>query len=207
MSREAVFARERCLRRALGDGALVLPRARWAAAASSGRGHGRPCGGGRPNRLRSRARRFRTTGHASQWLGRLFGNPPLQARCELSRVLEARGRQNDHELIPSDPAGHARGANSLPDAIGEALQGAVANRVPKLIVGPFEVVHVEQDEGQTGALVVSAPDLAVNRFHQRATVWEASQPVQLFGVSRQGWWWRPSARGSWRDSASQRCES
>ncbi len=108
---------------------------------------------------------------------RISGDPASQLVSELARLLDARFRHEDDELVAAIARHHVRTAAILFENMAHALKDHVALEVPVKIVHELEAVEVHQHERERPVGARRALPFRRKRFHQEAMSLDAGKPV------------------------------
>ena len=102
----------------------------------------------------------------------------------LLRLAVGRLEDDERELVAADPVGPVRSAQARLDDPRDAQQGAVARRMPVLVVKGLERVHVAEGEREAPAVARRARRLRLQVAHERPAVAEAGQRVVVGEVAQ-----------------------
>src|SRR5581483_5910289 len=101
----------------------------------------------------------------------------LEAAEEPLRVLERRLREDHRELVAADAARDVGAADDRAQALGDLAEDGVAAQMADLLVDRFEVVQVEEDQGEPSVVTVGALHLLGERLVEVAAVVQDRQRV------------------------------
>ena len=99
--------------------------------------------------------------------------PKLQRQH--TRLLGISARAQHHELLPAQPAEHIGTPQALADALAQATQHPVTDRMAETVVDAFEVINVEHDHRQRLATSLGTLQLALQPFLEVTAVMDAGQ--------------------------------
>src|SRR5205814_8551756 len=87
-------------------------------------------------------------GDVLTWNERALGYGPAQSVPDDGSVGGVRSRQDDGELLSTDPAQGLLGPNHLPGHGGDAPQDVIPGEMAVDIVHPLEIVDVEHQDAE-----------------------------------------------------------
>ncbi len=101
----------------------------------------------------------------------------LQPTEEELGILHGRFGQYDGELVTSDATRNVGSTHDQPQPLCHLSEHRVASQMPYVLVDGFEVIEVEEDQGETAVVAMRALDLMVERVVEVAAIVEPGKGI------------------------------
>ena len=96
-------------------------------------------------------------------------------RRRLRAVVDALG--DDDELVAAEPREEIPAPGGVVHAMGDLLEDRVADRVPVRVVGPLEVIEVDEQDGDRLAAAARPRERLIEELDRRGAVVQAGERV------------------------------